>query len=175
MTIQSNILRSTPQMIVTQAPFLLESSFWLLYLKIDYGRLRKAEGGSAIPKPLLTQKKIVVTCKIFGDGLRLLDVVGRKFESSFNQPLIRTARIVGLFFGCLDALNEQVLTSRELRQKISVKNTLRLCSNIFFYGFSLASILQMHQKLERNSRPIVMISLMGLSILGSCLTEKIKI
>ena len=175
MAIQSNIMRSTPQMIVTHAPFLLESSFWLLYLKKDYARLVRAGGGGGIPKPLLAQKKIVVTCKIFGDGLRLLDVVGRKFESSFNQPLIRAARLIGLFFGCLDALNEQVLTSRELREKISVKNGFLLCSNIFFYGFSLASILQMRQKLERNSRPIVMISLMGLSILGSCLTEKIKI
>lgn len=175
MLINSNILRSASQMMITHAPFVFESAFWLLYLKKDHNRLAQADESGTIPKPLLTQKKIVVFCKVVGDGLRLLDVVGRKFESSFNQSQIQAARLVGLFFGCLDALNEQVLTTRKLREKKSVKNLFQLSSNIFFYGFSIASILQMRQKLERNSRPIMMIRLMALSILGSCLTEKMKI
>jgi len=104
---------------------------------------------------------------VVGDCLRLVDVIGRKFPSTFNQQAIKAARITGLFLGAVDGWNEQIFSFKKIQEKISISNCCDYISHIFFYAFSLSSILSSNKNLVSNARPAVLLGCMAGSIITS--------
>lgn len=147
-----------------ELPLLGNVAFWLFYIRKDYKRIGDA---TQLKGPERIQKKWIVRAKVAGDSFRLFDVLGRRFSTIVPVKLCNTVRVLGLLAGALDSANEQILTCRELKKSFTAKNSFNFLSSLYFNGFSISSLLSMHSEVKKNSSPLVMISLMAASIIGS--------
>jgi hypothetical protein len=164
-TLQSNIFSP----IKKELPLLGNVAFWLFYIRKDYKRIGDA---ILLKGPERIQKKWIVRAKVVGDSFRLIDVLGRRFDTVVPKKLCNTVRGLGLLAGALDSANEQILSYRELKKEFTAKNTFNFLSSIFFNGFCISSLLSMRCEVKKNSSPLVMISLMAVSIIGSSFSPK---
>jgi len=163
-------IQNTPtgiSFLTKQSGFVFNVCFWLYFLKKDSCRFTDKKHFSKQLDVLSAQRKIVIAGKVVGDCLRLVDVIGRKFPSTFNQQAIKAARITGLFLGAVDGWNEQIFSFKKIQEKISISNCCDYISHIFFYAFSLSSILSSNKNLVSNARPAVLLGCMAGSIITS--------
>lgn len=151
-----------------EMPTLANVVFWIFYIHKDYKRVKDA---NLLKEPQRIQKKWIVRLKVVGDGLRLFDVLGRRFDSYVPSHACDKVRVLGLLAGALDGTNEQILAYHSFVKNPTSKNFFTLLSNLFFTGFSISSLVNMRSKLKNNSTPAVMISLMVLSIIGSIVSS----
>lgn len=165
MQITNSIVHSTFfSTVKKELPLVGNVAFWLFYIRKDYNRIKDA---TLLKGPERIQKKWIVQAKVVGDCFRLFDVLGRRFDTIVPNKLCNTVRVLGLLAGALDGTNEQILAYRELKKEFTAKNSFNFLSSLFFNGFSISSLLSMRYEVKKNSSPLVMISLMAVSIIGS--------